>query len=301
MGKILTLRESDIHKIVKDVLTELRHTVSERNTSFKATLNIEKIFNLKEIPEEELKKAYNDFYLVGSVSTFGGPFEVREGEIISEAATYTMSVEDTKRTIQQKFNLRDWQIHSQKGANKVELILLIPGTERNIDALKKSMAACGWSYAAYGEAKINGVTWAGLSFDPVFQYDASSEIRQYPNLYHWTPEYHYNTIRKEGLKPRNENSMFHYPNRLHLIKGNTPITAIIDIGKQLFNSNKNPENNGDYVLFAIPVNKIPTETEIYLDPRFEYGCYTKNSISPDILKVIYRYDFKTDEILPIPH
>lgn len=295
---IVKIDANDIRYIVENVIKK----VYPNNNNGKPIrrLDVEKIFHLSQIPKEKLHQAYKDFYLISSVSTFGGPFESQDGKIIKEEATYTMSLDETKKIIQQKFSLQDWQICSQVGANRIELMLIIPDIARNVEAIKDAMAACGWSYAAIGKEDIDGLRWIGLSFDPMFQYNASTEIRQYPTLYHWAPMYRYDIIMKEGLKPRSENSKFHYPDRLHLIKGNVSFNAVMSIGQQLCNANNNPENDGDYILFEIPVNKIPSDIEIYLDPRFEYGCYLKVSISPDVLRKSYRYNFKTGENLPVP-
>ena len=190
----------NIRYIVENVIK----TVYPNNNNGKPIrrLDVEKIFHLSQIPKEKLHQAYKDFHLISSVSTFGGPFESQDGKIIKEEATYTMSLDDTKKIIQQKFSLQDWQICSQVGANRIELMLIIPDIARNVEAIKDAMAACGWSYAAIGKEDIDGLRWIGLSFDPMFQYNASTEIRQYPTLYHWAPMYRYDIIMKEGLKPR---------------------------------------------------------------------------------------------------
>ena len=62
--------------------------------------------------------------------------------------------------------------------------------------------------------------------------DVSLEARKYKYLYHWTPLYNYDAISIEGLKPRSENRLFDYPDRLHLIKGNTPNEEFFNIGKR---------------------------------------------------------------------
>ena len=47
--------------------------------------------------------------------------------------------------------------------------------------------------------------------------DVSLEARKYKYIYRWTPLYNYDAISIEGLKPRSENRLFDYPDRLHLI------------------------------------------------------------------------------------
>ena len=155
--------------------------------------------------------------------------------------------------------------------------------------------ACGWSLAVKSFIVKNKMIWKAMSFDPVFQKDISNEARKYNFLFHWTPLYHYDNIKKEGLKPKSENKLFDYPNRLHLIKGNTPKKDIYSIGWQLCMANKRHKNKGDYVLLSIDLSKVPKNIEIYYDPRYEWGFYTKVPIQPNAIKPILGHNFKTKQ------
>lgn len=133
-----------------------------------------------------------------------------------------------------------------------------------------------------------------MSFDTMFQKDVSDEARQYQYLYHWTPLYNLESIIKNSLIPCSENKLFDYPNRLHLIKGNTSQNEIFNIGRQLCATNKKRQNNGDYVLLSINLSQVPNNTEIYYDPRYEWGYYTKVQIPYSAIKPIFGYNFKTN-------
>ena len=292
--EIIKINETELRNIVENVLFE---AISAPKSSDK--LDIFTIFKFDSIPEEELKKQYVDLAFTVSSSGYGGKFMGADGKILKEEATSTLSVEETKRQIQNKFKLKDWQFATQKGCNGIRLVVLYPGIFKNTRLIKEAMAACGWSLAIKGHIIKNKMIWRAMSFDPIFQKNIAPEARQYRYLYHWTPQYCYDAISNEGLKPKSENKLFDYPDRLHLIKGNTPQDEILNIGWQLCQSNKRSKNNGNYVLLSIDLTKISDNFEFFYDPRYEWGYYTKAAIPLAAIRPIWGYNFKTKEIIPI--
>lgn len=85
------------------------------------------------------------------------------------------------------------------------------------------------------------------------------------------------------------------PDRIHLIKGDTLRQDIYDIGRQLCMANKRIKNRGNYVLLSIDLSKVPMDTEIYYDPRFEFGYYTKVPIPSNSITPVNGYNFKTKQ------
>jgi hypothetical protein len=262
--EVIKINGEELTEIVKNAIYE--NIVKPQQIDY---IDISSLFNFDSIPEEELKAQYIDLAFVVSSSGYGGKFMGANGKILKEEATSTLSIEETRRQIQSKFHFKDWQFATQNGENGVRLVILYPGILRNTRLIKQAMSACGWSLAVKGYIVKNKMVWRAMSFDPMFQEDVSTEARQYGYLYHWTPLYNYRLIAKEGLKPKSENSVFDYPDRLHLIKGNTPQDEVVAIGLQLCLSNKRLKNNGDYVLLSIDMSMVPSNTEIYYYPRYD--------------------------------
>lgn len=291
------ISKEKLQEIIDKVLKEVMNEASEEKTISDA--DVERIFHFSQIPDKELERQYWDLSAMVSMSGFGGPFMGSDGKILKEDAAYTMSIQETAEVMKQKFNLDDWQVGSQKGANGIEIMFLIPNFGDNIQLVNEGMEACGWSYSLYRKLKRGNMDWIILSYDPMFQENIASEAKEYEYLYHWTPEYRYSSIRKEGLYPRSENSDFKYPNRLHLLKGNLTKEQKIYIGQQLCRKNKNYKNSGRYILLRIDTKQIPETCEVFYDPRYQGGYYTKEPIPPTAIKPDFGYDFLKNYEFPV--
>ena len=60
-------------------------------------------------------------------------------------------------------------------------------------------------------------------------------------------------------------------------------------------ANKRLKNKGNYVLLSIDLAMIPSNTEIYYDPRYDWGYYIKTSVPPNAIKPVLGYNFKKGE------
>lgn len=283
------LTEEKIRKIVTETVKSILKKGSIKNAA-------EDIFHFSQIPAEAKKRQYVFFSAIVSGSGYGGPFMGINGQILKEEATETMSPTETKKVMMQKFGLESWQIRSQMGCNGLEVMAIVPNLGDNIKLLAQGMESCGWCFsnAQEVEDETDG-KWIIISFDPIFQDNVSYVARAEGFLFHWTPEYRYKIIKNEGLYPRSENSIYNYPNRLHLLKGTLTEHQCLSIGRQLWKANKNPNNNGRYVLLGINVNYVPQEIEIYYDPRFEGGYYVKDHIPASAIRFEKGYDFAKEK------
>ena len=275
-----------------DEFKEKTHSLIERMEG-KPDFDFVKVFGLDNVSMEDLKKQYKDFGYIVCSSGYGGRFMGAEGKILKEEAQATLSIEETKKELLPKFGFESWQLGTTQGAHGIQLAVLIAKLGSNVTLLKDAMAACGWSFSTINETDLGGMTWLGLTFDPMFQDNVENDMRKYHFLYHWTPLYNYEKIKKEGLKPLSNNSAFNYPNRIHLLNGNLRLEEIIDFGQVLCEKNRNPNNNGKYVLLAISTTQIPKGTEVFFDPRFENGYYLNVPISPEAINVARGFDFNT--------
>lgn len=277
--------EEIVEKIAKEVMRMITEEISKRNPA-------DYVFHFKQIPLEAKKRQYVYFSAVVSGSGYGEPFMCLHGEILAEEAEETMSPTETIKVMMQKFKLESWQIRTQTGCNGVSVMAIIPNLTDNAELLKQGMGACGWSFSnSWAVDAEDGQKWTILSFDPMFQDNVSYAARAEGILFHWTPEYRYQAIKREGLYPRSENSLYNYPNRLHLLKGSLTENQCLNIGKQLWKANNNPNNNGRYVLLGIYVDSLSQEMEFYFDPRFDGGYYVKDHIPASAIKYEKGYDF----------
>lgn len=285
------MNDTTISKIVKDSIKK----VLFESKSQKEILDIESVFHFSSIPVEELEKQYVDLSHVVSESGYGGKFLGYRRRIIAEDATKTLSIDETRRQIQKKFKLKDWQFATEDGDNGLSFIILYPGIFRNTKVIQKAMNACGWSMAKKGTIVKDKMLWKSMSFDPLFQDDVSAEAKKFKYAFHWSPMRNYDSIMRDGLVPKSQNKLFKYPDRIHLIKGNTTKNELFYIGAQLYEMNKGLKNNGKYVLFTIDMSKCPKDMEVYYDPRYEYGYYVDKQIPISAITPWFAYDFKNDK------
>lgn len=262
-------------------------------------INIEKLFNFDRIPEKELEEQYIDLSFIVSSSGYGGLFMSVNGRILKEEAISTLSIENTKEVIKLKFNLKDWQFATQQGTNSIQLMVLYPNISQNTKLIKDAMLACGWSFSVKSYIKENNMIYHAMTFEPMFQNDISTEARQCRYLFHWTPKYNLESIIQNGLLPRSENKLFKHSNRIYLIKGGATQNEIFYLGRHLCSLNKNKKNNGEYILLSVDLTKISKETEIYYDPRYQWGYYLKVPIEPNAIKPIFGINFKTNAEISI--
>lgn len=273
-------------------LKQLPKIIDESIKKVLSEKDIMDYFDIDNIPEDELRKQYVDFSLYLRNRGFGGRFSTIGGKIISEEANATLSVEETKKEILDKFPLKDWQFCIDDTNEDIKLIVLFPGIFRNSQKIIKAMNACGWYVSTNSFKWAHNMLWRCISFDPMFLNNISNEVRKYRYLYHWTPSYNLESILKSGLLPKSENSTFDYPERVHLLPGNLPLIELLNIGEQLCDYNKNKKNNGEYVLLQISTKDLPSDMEFFPDPRYVGGFYTESPIPPSLIKVTLKENFK---------
>lgn len=239
-----------------------------------------------------LEGQYFDLAAMVSISGYDWPFMATNRKIIKEEAKGTISIYNTKRLIERKFNLEEWQVDSRKDIDGNIITVIIPDMEDNFTVMKDAMSACGWQLSSRDFFYRDSMTWNILSFRPIFQDNTSQEAWKTRYLYHWVPKYRYDNIQREGLYPNSENLLFDYPYRLHLLKNTLNKAKIMNYGRILCNANENLNNDGTYILFAVDLRKLPDDFEIYYDPKFEDGYYCEEPIPAQAIKPINTCNFK---------
>lgn len=290
----IRITENDLKKIITEALKRIEFE----------SLDIENEFNFNENAQNfhSNRWQYID-YAFNIASTVGGRFRIDENNNLSyPEPQVTLPIDEVRKQMWIKARIEGWQIDEHVWANGIQLIFIIPQFGQNEKIIKDAMRPCGWTFSMKRfNTDENGFKWAILSFDPMFQQDVSNEMRMNAYLYHWSPLYNYKSIKQTRLEPRSSNDEYSYPPRVHLIKGDylTDKNDLIAFGRELCGVNKNPNNDGKYVLFAIATSKIPRDNECFYDPRYEGGYYFKKPIPAEAIQALGGYDFVNDKWLNI--
>ena len=247
------------------------------------------------IDKELLERQYVDYSFIINPTTYDNPLTYEMAYPINEGLVRTYPIEKTIEYVKNYFKLDDKQIMKIKGYNSDDrIMILIPLINDNLEMVKKAMRLCGY-YLAYPkkEGLVNG-KWAKLQFEPKFEKDISSELRQkMKKLYHLTPKYNIGKIRNIGFSPRSKNKLFEYPGRIYFFKGNVDKKEVIAMGNALSVNNDKVYNNGEYALLTISLDKVPNDVEFCFDPNYPNGVYTRDNISPNVITDIEYFKFKT--------
>ena len=127
----MLLTYNDFKNIISESLKKIINNGNENE------IDIIRIFNLNDIPIDEIRYQYRDLSFTVSSSGYGGRFMGNNGQIINEDINSTLSIDETKNEIQSKFKFKDWQFTTQMGANGIELIVLYPGIFKNTSLINR--------------------------------------------------------------------------------------------------------------------------------------------------------------------
>lgn len=261
-------------KIVKDILREFIE-----NEAIKT-------FSLSRIPTSELKRQYVNFRLTMMESSFGNPLLKHNGKYIIENAKFTEPLEKVKPIIEKKYGLKDWQFEIRKAYNNIEIAIIAPEIDKNVELITDDMNQFGYFLGFSETVTYEGMKWVRMQFEPRFQNEINDVVRKYHQIYHITPTYNLENIKRIGLIPSSKREGFSYPNRIFFIKGDTSFEEIAFIGQQLSDKNSNEKNDGKYSLLVIDTKNIPTDVNFFLDPNYGHGIFTEQPIPPSAIKSI---------------
>jgi hypothetical protein len=257
--------------------------------------DIIKMFHLDKINKDEIKNQCFDFRFFPK--RFGSSIKMDESShVIFEAAERTLSPEEVKKELSRAFSINDWQIHTRKECNDVEVLILISNIGNNKKSVIDSLSNFGWFFVGEQDVILDNINWIVLSFDPIYQEDISGIFVNVAKILHWTPYYNIDNIKENGLVPKSENKLGMHPDRVYFFTGNVNIDTVISFGKSLYEHNKNINNDGRYVLLSVKTSDLRGIKFSY-DPRAEQSYYTYETINPDIINVEMIYDFKSNNKL----
>ena len=278
-----------IRKVVKE---EINKYVAQTSKSNKLDLN--KVFDLSKISDEELRSQYYDISLVHAVSGYGSPLFKGDGKTyITENDGRVTDASKVKSELKAKYGFQEWQIVIIERGHDIQICVCIADFKQGVDEIVNDFRQMGY-FLSHTQLKFDSLQqkWRQMQFEPIYQVDESNEILSNGDLYHLTPAYNIRNILANGLQPKSENGMFDYPNRIFMFIGNTPIQKIQDLGYQLFKVNSNPNNDGMYILLKIDSQKLRNGYSLHYDPNYEYGAFTENAIPSNFISIYTTMKFK---------
>ena len=263
-----------------------------------STDDIIRIFELDKIPDDVLKSIAIDFRFFPR--KFGIRTRIDESSnVILEDAKRTLTPDEVKNELRGAFYMDSWQIRVQKGHNKIDLLIFVSLIGKNREMIIDALTNFGWFYV--GEKILHnrvGDECVVLNFEPMFQEDISGVLKELDKILHWTPAYLIDEITKNGLSPKAENKLGNHQPAVFFMSGNMPYPMVMILGKGLCVNNKDPRNDGMYILLSVntcDVRGIP----FFYDPNAENSFYTKETISPEIIHKEFGVDFKNDKMINV--
>lgn len=258
------------------------------------SINPDEVINLTNINIEILQKYYTDFRLF----LFHKGFTKLSlgAKYIKEAFDDIITADEVVKCIQGKYHLPNNFIYKQEAFNKIYIYIAVALLGINDDLIISEMNHLGFFLSLKGEKQIiNGLWYQVLRFEPDYQMqeDKTDYIKsKYDNLYHLTPVYNLKDIFETGLKPKSNNKIYNYPERIYLLCPDIDRHDLIILGQNLAIVNDNPQNNGDYALLNIDITNIPDNIHFYMDPNSEAGVYTNSIIPKENISINRQLYFK---------
>lgn len=170
--------------------------------------------------------------------------------------------------------------------------------------LQDSMYHCGYHLDYEGNSFIDNDTKQRLTrFYYVMKFIPNKYVNNLQYMYHWTPLYLLDKIKKQGLKPTSKNNLYSYPARIYLLTSECTYNDMYNLGQDLCYNNDNERNDGWYVLLRIQVNKINNPNfELHTDSNFPIGgYYTYDNIPPEaIISAEYKNFYDDNNFLKPP-
>ena len=247
-------------------------------------------FDLRNIPLEYLKKQFKNFKVYLTPLSHLNPLhELWKNGRIDEGIKCSLDVDKVKDAIMEKYPLMDWQFEEELRFNNIKVAIIIPNIDENIDMMVDDMSTMGYYVGFMNDMSYQGFPYVLLRFEPRFPNDITNQVRNMGVIYHLSPKYNFESIKKHGFIPQCKNSEFKYPPRVYFFKSKTSSDEIEKLGKKLYECDVNSKKNGEYILYSLSTDKIPSGVEFIGDCNYEQGICTESEIP-------YRCVIATQEI-----
>lgn len=243
--------------------------------------------DIRNIPIEDLRKAYKDYRLVGSSMMYGHP--LYEPHAIREAVGDICEPDEAIKEIITKYQLPQSLAYKMEHHHNIYVYHIVSLVGINDDLVENDMEKLGYFLSARGNVVvIDGMKFQLMQFEPTSQLqgDITDEVKEkFDTLKHWTPSYNVASIMENGLIPSHKNSMFKYSPRTYLMESGLSDDEMAYIGQQLCFSNKNPNNNGFYSLLNVNIKDLDESVRFFYDPNSNIGIYTEQPLEKDRISV----------------
>lgn len=238
---------------------------------------------IKKISKPVIDKWNNTNALIESVS-LGNPISMaiyKGKEKLREGLIKTYPIQTARKYLQKLYDFDDSQLTIFKDNVIEKLRVVIPNKLDFSNKIKKAMDLCGYFCSRTDNyPHVDG--WIYLLFEPKHQEEVNNYVRSMKHIYHVTPTKFLKKIQKIGLIPTFKNTFFSYPERIYFFIEETHPQEIYSLRNQM-----RINDNEQYCLLIIDVNKIPENVNFFIDPNYEYGIYTPNNIPPQAIIEVY--------------
>lgn len=237
-------------------------------------------FDINKISKEDLDSQY---IALSEHITYISPSNLLSNKSkLKEERQYGVSIDEVKKAISQKHNLKSFQV--QTGAHNIDAIIIIPNISNNKDVIDNDMRDLGYFNAHYYYfVDSQNREWLVLRYEPYYQKNETHEIiRNNDILIHITTEDNLPSILENGLVPSCKNDVFYYPDRIYFLVGTLSLS---DIEKMVYNLDKAKKtpNIDKYVILIIKTSKIPSDVNLYYDMNHSYGIFTEQPIPKEAI------------------
>ena len=237
-----------------------------------------RIVNLEAVPKDSLRRQYVDLSTVVRPMLMGYSLNRYNGKYIHEAKGHTESYGTVLRELVNRYGMEQWQVRDENGANGISIIIVLADLGHNVENIKSDMEHLGWFSAVEPpvQTTIDGLNFVVLQFEPLYQSSIGNIVSNMPTIYHWTPWSNVPSIEKEGFTPRLANGgIFVHPPRVYFIKYGTKMTDMLSLLDDLSASHSGCDM---MCMFMVDTARIPKDVEFYLDPRYDDGIFTQQTV-----------------------
>lgn len=253
--------------------------------------------DLSDVSVADARKQYVNFKLIRLAPGFGSRLmsNAKNPAIkLNENYNTTVPLQDVQKEISKIYSLQPWQFNILLGRNNIEVCLIIPSIDENVNMMVADMENLGYNESCRDEQLIHNLPYIRIQFEPLYTDNVYNDVKNMGVLYHITPEYNVEKIKKYGFVPKSDNSKFKYLPRVYFIKGDTPFPRLKAIARSLCAANTNPKNNGKYAILYIDTDMLLSNIRFQYDPLLDEGVYICDSIPYDCVYNIKLYDVASE-------
>lgn len=284
--KKIKLTEIDLQNIIEESVRTILN-----KTSYTGIFDVNSI-DISKIDIDILKQAYIDLRLIPIATFYGDPLSNLSS--LKESVGDIMPPDGVVHAIIQKYHLSPQLIFKVEAHHQLCVYAVTACIGINDKIIEDDMEKMGYFLGHRGNIQtVGNMNFQVLQFEPYsyMQNDETQTIQKRFNwLYHWTPEYNLNSILQNGLVPNHQNKKFAYPSRIYLMLGNTNLSTMEDLGKELCKVNTDKRNNGGYVLLRVSLKNL-NNVHFYYVSNAEIGLYTEDKIPASNITVVGNFQF----------